>query len=118
MLKIRTDRRRKPDLLQRSFFWLALISWGLFLLAILAFNYARPELEYGLLRYLGIDIRSSWIAKIQEIFLFALWSCFGVTSLSVYLNFYRNRRLEDFHIFYFVLLLIIVAVTLLAYYIP
>jgi len=117
MPKIRADRRRKADFLQRSFFWLALICWGLFLLAILAFNYARPEIEYGLLRYLGIEIRSSWIAQIQEIFLFALWSCFAVTSLSVYLNFFRNRRLEDFHIFYFVLLLIIVVVTLVAYYI-
>ena len=48
MQQSRRERRRKPDLLQRSFLWLGFISWGLFWLAVFAFNYARPEIEYGL----------------------------------------------------------------------
>ena len=117
MKSLRKERRYKADLLQRSFSWLALICWGLFLVAILAFHYARPEVEYGLLRYLGLDIRKTWELKMQLVFLYSLWGCFGITLISVVLNFSRNRRLEDYHIFYFAFLLFIAVVSLAAYYI-
>ena len=117
MRSSRIERRQEPDLLQRSFFWLALACWGLFLVAMLAFHYARPEVEYGLLRYWDIDVRTSWKPQMLRVFLYALWSCCGVTLVSVVLNFPRNRRLEDYHIFYFVLLLLIALGSLAAYYI-
>jgi hypothetical protein len=110
------DKRRGPDLLQRSFLWLTIICWGLFLLAMLTFHYARPEIEYGLLRYWDIDIRSDWLLQLQQLFLYSLWSCCFVTLLSLALNFSRNRRAGDYHIYYFLLLLIIVLVSLLTYY--
>ena len=116
MRSSRIERRQGPDLLQRSFFWLALACWGLFLVAMSAFHYARPEVEYGLLRYWDVDIRTSWDPQTLPVFLYALWSCCGVTLVSVVLNFPRNRRLEDYHIFYFVLLLLIALGSLLTYY--
>lgn len=112
----RNDRRKGDDLLQRSFLWLSLISWGLFLVYVLAYHYARPEVEYGLLRYWDIDIRSGWDLKTLPIFLYAIWSCCGVTLISIFLNFSRNRRLEDYHIFNFVLLLLITLASLAVYY--
>jgi len=116
MRRLRIERRTGPDLLQRSFLWLAISCWGLFLVAMLAFHYARPEVEYGMLRYLDMDIRKSWDRQTLPLFLYALWSCCGITLLSILLNFSRNRRQEDYHIFNFVLLLLIALGGLALYY--
>lgn len=116
MRSSRADRRRGPDLLQRSFLWLSLICWGLFLVMLLAYHFARPEIEYGLLRYLGVDIRTFWDPQTLPLFLYALWGCCGLTLVSTVLNFSRNRRMEDYHLFNFALLLLIALITLASYY--
>ena len=113
----KVDRRKGPDLLQRSFLWLVLICWGLFLAALLAFHFARPELEYGLLRFSHANIRGDWDPKTSPIFLYSLWSCCGVTLISSLINFKRNRRAGDYQFFYFVFLLVIVLVSLVAFYV-
>ena len=112
----KVDRRKGPDLLQRSFLWLVLICWGLFLMTLLAFHFARPELEYGFLRYGNIDIRHHWDPASSPVFLYSLWSCCIITLISSLINFKRNRRVGDYHIFYFMFLLVIVLISLVAFY--
>ena len=117
MHHLRRERRQKPDLLQRSFLWLGFVSWGLFWLAVFAFNYPRPEIEYGLVRYWDLDFRSTWEPTHLSVFLYALWGCFGITLVSIALVFRRNRRLNDNQIYYFELLFVIALGSLIAYYI-
>jgi hypothetical protein len=111
------DRRIGPDRLQSSFRWLSLVSWGLFLIAMLVFHYARPEIEYGLLRYLAIDIRDVWHPQLLPVYLVALWACCGITLVSVLMNIQRNRRSEDHHVFHLILLLFIVLASLVNFYV-
>lgn len=88
----------------------------LFLVSMLAYHYARPELEFGLLRFWNIDIRNHWDPEALPIYLYALWGCCGMTLIHIALNFRRNRRMEDHHFFHSVMLLVITLISLAVYF--
>lgn len=89
------DRRRGPDLWVRLTQWLTLVCWGLLLVALALFHFARPEMDFGFLRYGGVEIRSEWLPELTLWLLIALWFNCLLTLATLVIGWRRNRRLED-----------------------
>jgi hypothetical protein len=45
---------------------LSVLGWTALIGALVVFHYARPEHDYGLLRYFGADVRTTWIADLRN----------------------------------------------------
>ncbi|RKF20424.1 hypothetical protein DBZ36_08275 [Alginatibacterium sediminis] len=115
--ELQLERRKGPDQIQRSFNYVALIVWALFVVSMLAFHFARPEQPYAWTYSEGISqARTSWDENYQFWFLLFLWSCCGLTLLTIALNWLRSRRRNDYMRVNLLLLALIVIASLLAYY--
>jgi len=103
------NRRTGPDLLQKSMFILGIICWVLFIVALMLFHYARPEIEYGYLNYLNLDVRDYWHDDYKTWFTYVLWACSFLSLVTIFLNHVRSRRKND-HRWYNLILLLLVSV--------
>ena len=92
---IKNERRSGPDLLCRAFAWLAIIAWLLFVLALVVAHYARPEMDTGLVRYWGIEVRTDWRPKLTLYLQYMLWATAIISGISLLLNYLRSRRRND-----------------------
>ncbi|MDO6526564.1 hypothetical protein Q4519_12805 [Motilimonas sp. 1_MG-2023] len=110
------ERRSKGLQLTTLLGWSALLAWVLFLIALVLFHYARPELETGLIRYFQLPFRSDWVIELKNLFLYFLWACCGLTVLNVIVNLLLKRRRTDYVWFNSLLLLVICVVSLLFLY--
>ncbi len=111
---IKNERRKGPDLLCRTVAWLAIAAWLLFLLALVVAHYASPELDTGLVRYWGIEIRSDWHPSLTLYLQYLLWAAAFVSGLSLWLNRLRLRRRGD-QLHFNIVLLLLTSVALLLY---
>lgn len=106
MVKRVHERRRGPD------FWInlakgaAILAWSSFLVALIAFHFARPERDWGVVRYWGLEIRTFWASPWSEGLMVALWVCAGLSAVSLVANRLRSRRKQD-HLRFNVILLLI-----------
>ncbi|PCI57855.1 MAG: hypothetical protein COB45_02180 [Gammaproteobacteria bacterium] len=85
---------------------LALLSWILFILALVVSFYAAPEKDYGVLRYYDIEIRQFWLTPLTGYLYLIIWSSAAASYASMLVEKYRSRRLNDnthYHL-YFVLI--------------
>jgi len=75
------ERRQGPDFLMKLLPIFNLISWGLFVLSLVLTHIAQPEMDTGIVRYHGIEIRDYWVADmvywIQVILLGMIILLFG-----------------------------------------
>lgn len=108
------ERRHGPDLLCRAFSWLAILGWVLFIAGMVLAHYARPELDTGLVRYWGIEIRSDWHPKLTVYLQYLLWAVALVSALSLSLNRLRLRRRGD-HLHVNIVMLLLSSIGLLLY---
>ncbi|MFM2480089.1 hypothetical protein [Celerinatantimonas sp. YJH-8] len=111
------DRRKGPDRLQRSLMWLTLSCWFLFLLALIFFHYARPEMQYGLYKYRDINVRENWDKTYLPWYLGLLWFCLFVTVTDLVIRIKRNRRRSDHRNYNLLLLLLMLSGALGSYYV-
>jgi hypothetical protein len=74
-----TERRESPD------FWfylsqvLTLLSWTLFVFALVISFYAAPEKSYGVIRYHNIEIRQFWLTPLTGYW----WKNIGVEGTAI-----------------------------------
>lgn len=108
------ERRQGPDLICRAFSWLAISGWFLFLLAMVLAHYARPEMDTGLVRYWGIEIRDEWHPTLTACLQYFLTLAALLSGLSLALNRLRLRRRSD-HLHINIVLLLIGCLSLLLY---
>lgn len=101
------ERRNSVD------FWfylaktLTLLSWLMFLFAIIMSFYAAPEKSYGVARYYELEIRRFWLTPLTGYLYLVIWGS-AVTSFAAQLiNKYRNRRNSDnpYYHLYFLLIM-------------
>lgn len=111
---IQNERRSGPDLLCRAFAWLAIFAWLLFVLALVVAHYARPEMDTGLVRYWGIDIRTDWRPKLTLYLQYMLWATAALSGVSLLLNYLRSRRRND-HLHLNIILLLLSCAGFLLY---
>ena len=108
------ERRHGPDLVCRSFSWLAIIGWVLFIIGLVIAHYARPEMDTGLVRYWDIEIRTDWRPGLTAYLRMMLWLVIISSGISLALNKMRLRRRGD-HLHFNVVILLLSSLGLLLY---
>ena len=91
----RIHRRQSPDLWRYTQIALALISWLLFLIALILSYYAAPDHDYGVLRYYGVEIRQFWLTPLTGYLYMLLWLSALGSYLALMTDKYRRRRRSD-----------------------
>jgi uncharacterized membrane protein YidH (DUF202 family) len=89
---------------------LTVSAWASFAIALLMFHYARPELNYGILRHAGLTVRETWLSDYKLYFVILLVVCCLLSLASVLINRQIMRRKTDrFH--YNVVLLAVICLS-------
>lgn len=89
------DRRHGIDWRIRALRTAAVASWVLFIVCLILFHFARPEMNSGIARYYGVTIRSEWNFAYTGPLLYGIWFCAGLSFLSFLVGLKRSRRAED-----------------------
>ncbi|QFU04985.1 hypothetical protein FIU82_08145 [Pseudoalteromonas sp. THAF3] len=55
--------------------WCAGVGWVLFVGVLVLIHYARPDVDYGILRYFDVPIREHWLLKPKNSALIMLMLC-------------------------------------------
>lgn len=108
------ERRQGPDLICRAFSWLAICGWLLFIACLVVAHYASPELDTGIVRYWGLEIRSDWHPLLTRYLRYMLWAVTLLSGFSLLLNRLRVRRRGD-HLHFNIIMLLLTSVGLLLY---
>ena len=108
------ERRLGPDLLCRALGWLAICGWIIFIAGLVVAHYASPDLNTGLVRYWGIEIRSEWHPTLSIYLQYLLWVAAMISGLSLLLNRLRLRRRQD-HLHFNIIILLLTSIGLLLY---
>lgn len=112
----RKNRRKGPDWVVQSFHWLSVIGWVLLIVALGLSHMAKPEMNTGLVRYWGIQIRDYWEPTLTGQLIYLLWWCCLVSLCSIVLNQFRLRRATDRQHYNSVALLLITLAALSFFY--
>ncbi len=104
---MRINRRNKADYLVLLVNGLNIFCWILFVASLIMFHYARPELEYGIVRYFELTVRDSWVAQPKNLLYVILYMCTTLSFIAVVLGKFRNRRSDDGHGFNLLALMVI-----------
>ena len=91
----KVDRRTATDFWSYAQITLALLSWLLFLIALVMSYYAAPDKDYGVLRYSGIEIRQFWLTPLTGYLYILLWLSALGSYLALMVDKYRCRRRSD-----------------------
>lgn len=100
------NRRKGPDWLVNMLQWLSLAGWAFFVIAMGLSHLAKPEMNSGLVRYWGINIREYWDPALVPQLIYLLWWCCGISLLSILINQFRLRRKTDRFRYNFIVLLL------------
>lgn len=114
----KTDRRKNPDAKVRVLFWLSVLAWTCFIVALVVYHYGRPELDYGVFRYKGITVRGNWMPGLRSWFEGLLAVCIGLSVISLLVNKKVMRRRHDRWRYNVVLLLLICFASLVGLFVP
>jgi len=91
----RKERRHTSDFWGNAKTVITLISWLLFLVALVMSYYAVPEQDYGVLRYYDIEIRQFWLTPLTGYLYILLWLSALGSYLALMVDKYRSRRRTD-----------------------
>lgn len=110
----KVNRRATTDFWSYTRITLALLSWLLFLIALVMSYYAAPDKEYGVLRYYDIEIRQFWLTPLTGYLYILLWLSALGSYLALMTDKYRSRRRSD-NPHYHLMFLLAVNLTWLVY---
>lgn len=105
------ERRNKTD------FWLivsralAVGGWLFFIVALVVSFYAAPEIQYGFVRFHGIEVRKTWQPQLTFYLYLILWFNAISSVLAIVINHFRTRRVSDVNNDFNLILLLIISVT-------
>jgi uncharacterized membrane protein len=94
-LEPKIDRRKSTDFWTYLLSSLTLISWLLFLFALVMSYYAAPDKDYGVLRYYDVEIRQFWLTPLTGYLYIMLWLSALGSYLALMTDKYRSRRRGD-----------------------
>lgn len=105
------ERRRGSDWRIRLLRVLTLASWLLYIVCLLLFHFARPEMNTGIARYYGVSVRHHWDPLYSETLLYLIWLCSGLSLVSLLMGIGRGRRCTDTRRYNLMLLTIVALVS-------
>lgn len=90
------ERRQQPEPWWPALLrWLSVVGWLLMAAVLILVHDARPEMNSGLVRYWGIEIRTHWRADLTAIIEILLWCNAALSLLAIAINRLRLRRKDD-----------------------
>jgi len=101
------ERRKHTDIWVYSIRILTLLSWLLFIIALITSYFAAPEKDYGYLRFQNIAVREFWLVPLTGYLSILLWLSALMSYISLLINKYRSRRKTDNKRFNLLLLFVI-----------
>ncbi|GGA69337.1 hypothetical protein GCM10011369_08740 [Neiella marina] len=101
------DRRKGPDWRVRTLRGLAILAWLLFIISLLLFHFARPEMDSGIARYYELEIRQFWDPSYTGPLMYFVWSSCVISLLSLIANRQLSRRAGDTRRYNLILLTVI-----------
>lgn len=89
------ERRRGPDAVIKAVWWIAGISWLLFIAASVFTEQARPENATFFDRLFDISVRNYWNEAMLRYAFFIMWINLFVCIIGFAFNMLRHRRKTD-----------------------
>ena len=89
------NRRKSKDLVIYIARILSILSWILFLIALVVSYYAAPEHDWGWLRYKEIEIRDYWATPLTGYLYIMLWVAAFCSYVVIMISHFRERRASD-----------------------
>lgn len=89
------NRRTGPDLWVQILHITTALAWVALLNFQVLWWLAMPEMDTGLVRYLGLDIRTDWLPHFVPWMPLALGVCTLLSLIALILTHYRSRRRLD-----------------------
>ncbi|MCC2616082.1 hypothetical protein LJ739_07500 [Aestuariibacter halophilus] len=109
------DRRQTPrsnDGFYRFVVGINIVAWVVFVVAMVVFHYARPELISGVQTFWGMEGRTGWVGGLSGYLVILLAVCVAISVLVIVLKRQRSRRKQDFLGVNMFILLVVSAVAL------
>lgn len=103
------NRRKFPDRWVYVVQILTVLSWLLFIAALVISFYAAPDDDYGLWLYKDVDTRDYWLKPLTTYLYVVLWLSALLSFLCLLLTRFRARRKSDNKPFSLILLIITIA---------
>lgn len=88
-------RHKNTDVIVFIIRGLSVFSWGVFILSLILFHYARPEMEFGIMRYFAIEARDYWLAKPKNMVTVLLLLSTLISAIVIFLKQLRAKRHSD-----------------------
>ncbi len=89
------ERRKMTDVWSSAKIVITILSWLLFLVALIMSYYAVPEKDYGVLRYYDIEIRQFWLTPLTGYLYIMIWLSALGSYFALMIDKYRSRRRID-----------------------
>ncbi|MCW8832867.1 MAG: hypothetical protein OQK09_08760 [Colwellia sp.] len=113
------ERRISPD------FWfylaksLSILSWVIFIFALVMSFYAAPEKSYGVARYYDLEIRRFWLTPLTGYLYLVIWASAAGSYTSLLIEKYRSRRNSDnpYHHLHFLLIINLIWMSTILHYV-
>lgn len=92
-----SERRLGPDFWVKAIGRISLLAWVVFLVSLITFHYARPEMVPGYAAYLKIEneYRTEWDLGLSNFLFIELLICCVVSFVAIFVNARRMRRKTD-----------------------
>ena len=103
------DRRKGPDFVSHFVNLLNVTSWDVFLVALIFFHYARPEMNTIIHQMHDIPVRLGWVNSLRDWMILSLYVCIGISVMTLIFNNFRLKRKTDFRRYNQVFLLLVSA---------
>ena len=113
------NRRKSPresDKFYQTIIGINVFGWVVFVVALIVFHYARPELISGVQAFWGVEGRDNWSYTLSFYLIALLLTCVGLSATVLLLKRRRNRRKKDYFGAGGFVLLFVAAASLLAIY--
>ena len=112
------ERRESHDFWFYSARVIALLSWVLFIFALVMSFYAAPEKSYGVVRYYDLDIRVFWLTPLTGYLYLVIWFSASGSYASMLVEKYRSRRHCDHthYNLYFLLIINLIWLSVILYH--
>ena len=91
------ERRKGADWIDIGINVLNILAWAVFLVALIIFDYARPEQDYFVYQLVGepVEVRRHWVEDLRQWLMVTLYGCTGISVLTLMMNHFRLKRRDD-----------------------
>jgi len=104
------ERRNKSDFWLIASRVLAVGGWLFFIVALVVSFYAAPEVQYGFVRFHGIEVRKTWQPQLTYYLYMILWFNAISSIIAIAINHFRTRRASDVNSDFNLILLLFISI--------